>query len=217
MSGQFHPPTDEQRCTATVTHGPRTGECCPKYHIRGTTVCLEHGAKPAHVRAAAARRVADAKAIELASRMHVEVPRLQTPGDAAQYTLGQVQRRAAQFAQAADRLESATYLDKAGQERVRAVLAEERRWLDSMVKLLGVAVVARSAAEPAGPSPVELFTMACELFKEDVDSALADCRIYGEQHQAIMARLAARAKVRVRQSEGMILDQIRIMTEARDA
>jgi hypothetical protein len=80
-----------------------------------------------------------------------------------------------------------------------------------------MSMASAAVAEPKGPSPVELFSMTVGLFKEDVDSALADCRIYGEQHQAIMARLAARVKLRVRQSEGMILDQIRIMTEARDA
>jgi hypothetical protein len=159
--------------------------------------------------------VADAKAVELASRMHVEVPRLQTPGEAAQFTLSQVQRRAAQFGALADQLGSAVYTDRAGQERIRAVLAEERRWLDSMVKLLGVAVVAGSAAEPTGPSPVELFTMACSLFREDVDSALCDVGIYDGQREKIMASLAARASLRVRQSEGMITEQIRILAEAR--
>jgi hypothetical protein len=216
MPREFRPPTDEQRCTAHVVHGPRAGERCPKYRVKGTNVCMEHGAKPAHVRAAAARRVADEKALELASRMEVVVPRLQTPGEAAQYTLGQVQRRAAQFAQAADQLTSATYLDKAGQERIRAVLAEERRWLDSMVKLLGVAAVAGSAAEPAGPDPVKLFGMLIGLFTDDVSSALADAGVY-DQREAVMAALAARGRLRLKVSQGLILEQIRILTEAANA
>jgi hypothetical protein len=215
MAREFRPPTDEQRCTATVVHGPHQGERCPKYHVKGTTVCMEHGARAPQVRAAAARRVADAKAVELASRIEIEVPRFASAGEVGSYLLGEVHKRAAQFGVLADRLESATYTDKAGQERVRAVLAEQRRWLDSMAKVLAVAVAAKPADEPKGPSPVELFSMACGLFREDVDSALADVGIYGEQHEAIVARLAARAKLRVRQSEGMILDQIRIMAEER--
>ena len=217
MSGYFRPPTDAERCIATVTKGLNKGKRCPRYHIRGATVCTSHGGKAPQVKAAAARRVADQKALELASRMQVSVPRLQTPGEAAQYTLSQVQRRAAQFAQAADQLTSATYMDRAGQERVRAVLAEERRWLDSMVKLLGVAVVAGSAgtSEPTGPSPVEVFKMTCNLFTEDIDAALCDVGVFdAQQRAAIMTRLAARTSLRVRQSAGMIAEQINIMSEA---
>ena len=217
MPRQFRPPTDEQRCVATCTHGPNQGKRCPKYHVKGTTVCMEHGARAPQVRAAAARRVADQKAVELASRMQVEVPRLQTPGEAASYLLSQVQRRASQFGALADRLESATYMDRAGQERIRATLAEERRWLDGMTKVLAVAVAAKPAgtAEP-GPSPVELFTMAAGLFTEDVSAALADAGVY-EQHKAVMDALAARAALRVKLSATMIIDQVRIMTEAASA
>jgi len=202
-----------KRCTAHKKDGSQ----CQRARKPGTTVCEAHGARAGHVKAAAARRVADQKAVELAGRMQVSVPRLQTPGEAARYTLGQVQRRAAQFAQAADQLTSATYMDKAGQERVRAVLAEERRWLDSMVKLLGVAVVAGSAAEPSGPSPVELFTMAAGLFRDDVDSALADAGVFDAQHEKILAALAARTRLRVRQSGQLIIEQARMMAEARGA
>jgi hypothetical protein len=198
-----------KRCTA---HKP-DGSQCLRARKPGTTVCEAHGARAPQVKAAAERRVADAKAVELASRVHVELPQFHTPGDAARYMLSQVTRRAAQFGALSDQLQSAVYTDRAGQERVRAVLSEERRWLDSMSKLMAMASAA--AAEPEGPDPVELFSMTVGLFREDVDSALCDVGIYGEQHEAIVARLAERAKLRVRQSEGMILEQIRIMTEAR--
>jgi hypothetical protein len=178
---------------------------------------MEHGARAPQVRAAAARRVADAKAVELASKVQVEVPRFATAGEAGSYLLGEVHKRTAQVGVLVDRLESAVYIDKAGQERVRAVLAEQRRWLDTMAKVVAIAVAAKPADEPKGPNPVELFSMACGLFREDVDSALADVGIYGEQHEAILARLAERAKLRLSRDEGMILDQIRIMAEARSA
>jgi hypothetical protein len=206
------PPDQRPRCTATSI---MTGERCKRRPHPGSNTCVKHGSGAPQVRAAAERRLADAKAVELASRVRVELPQFQTPGDAARYMLSQVTRRAAQFGALSDQLQSAVYTDRAGQERVRAVLSEERRWLDSMSKLMSMASAA--VAEPSGPSPVELFTMTIGLFKEDVDSALADVGIYGEQHEAIVARLAARAKLRVRQSEGMILDQIRIMSEERSA
>ena len=147
----WKPAHGERRCAHKSS---RTGEQCKLWGVVGTVppTCRSHGAGAPQVRAAAERRVADRRPSPWRSRMEVQVPRLQTPGEAAQYTLGQVQRRAAQFAQAADQLTSATYLDRAGQERIRAVLAEERRWLDSMVKLLGVAAVARPAPEPTGPT-----------------------------------------------------------------
>lgn len=202
-----------KRCAAHK----KNGEQCQRARKPGTTVCTSHGAAAGHVKLAAERNVADAQALALATRMQVQVPRFQTPGEAASYTLAQIQRRAAQFGALADQLQAAVYTDRAGQERVRAVLAEERRWLDSMVKLLGVAVVAGSAAEPSGPSPVELFTYAAELFREDVDSALCDAGIYDGQHEKIMASLAARASLRVRQSQNMIIEQVHMMAEARSA
>lgn len=216
MPRQVRPPTDEQRCVATVIYGPNAGQRCPKYHVRGATVCLAHGARAPQVRAAADRRVADAKAIELASKIEIEVPTFATAGAAAHYLVNRVTQRAAQFGALSDQLQSATYLDKAGREQVRAVLAEERKWLDSMGKLLSVATSAGLAAEPSGPSPVELFTMAAGLFAEDVSAALADAGVY-EQHEAVMAALAARAALRLKLSATMIIDQVRIMTEAASA
>jgi hypothetical protein len=204
------PPDQRPRCTATSI---MTGERCKRRPHPGSNVCVKHGSGAPQVRAAAERRLADAKAVELASKVQIEIPQFRTPGDAARYMLGQVTRRAAQFGALSDQLPSATYMDRAGQERVRAVLAEERKWLDSMSKLMSMASAA--VAEPSGPSPVELFSMTVGLFKEDVDAALCDLGLY-EQREAVLARMAARAKLRVQQSEGMILDQIRIMTEARD-
>ena len=215
MPREWKPPTDEQRCIATVRHGPRTGERCPKYHLKGTTVCMQHGGQAPQVRAAAARRVADAKAIELASRIEIEVPTFASAGAAAHYLVNRVTQRAAQFGALSDQLQSATYLDKAGREQVRAVLAEERKWLDSMAKLLSVTTSAGLAAEPSGPSPVELFTMAADLFRQDVESALADCDVYGEQHEAILAALATRYRLRVKLSATMIADQVHALAEER--
>lgn len=213
MPRHFRPPTDAERCIATVVRGPNAGQRCPRYHIRGATVCLAHGAKAPQVRAAAERRVADAKAIELASKIEIEVPTFATAGAAAHYLVNRVTQRAAQFGALSDQLQSATYLDKAGREQVRAVLAEERKWLDSMGKLLSVATSAGLAAEPTGPSPVELFTMAADLFRQDVASALADCNVYGEQHEAILAALATRYRLRLKLSATMIVDQVHIMAQ----
>ena len=54
---------------------------------------------------------------------------------------------------------------------------------------------------------------SCSL--EDVGSALADVGIYDAgQREAIMARLAARASLRLKQSAGMIIEQIKILTDA---
>lgn len=69
-------------------------------------------------------------------------------------------------------------------------------------------------AEASGPNPVELFKMTCGWFTEDVDSALADVGVYDEQRDQIMARLGARAGLRLRQSGGLILEQIKIMAGA---
>jgi hypothetical protein len=203
------PPDQRPRCTATSV---MTGERCKRRPHPGSNTCVKHGSGAPQVRAAAERRLADAKAIELASRVQVELPQFRTPGDAARYMLSQVTRRAAQFGALSDQLQSAVYVDRAGQERVRAVLSEERRWLDSMSRLLSMASAA-GTSEPSGPDPVQLFGMLIGLFTEDVSSALIDAGLF-EQREAVMAALAARGKLRLRQSQGLILEQIKIMAEA---
>jgi len=203
-------PADQRpRCTATSV---MTGKQCKRRPHPGSNVCTKHGAGAPQVRAAAERRLADAQAVELASRMEIVVPTFASAGEVGNYLLGQVTRRAAQFGALADQLGTATYTDKAGQERIRSVITEQRRWLEAMSKLLGVATAA--AAESSGPSPVELFTMAATLFRDDVDSALADCSVHGEQHDQIMSALASRTSLRVRQSQNMIIEQVRILAAA---
>jgi hypothetical protein len=206
------PPDQRPRCTATSI---MTGERCKRRPHPGSNVCVKHGSGAPQVRAAAERRLADARAVALASQVHVELPQFRTPGDAARYMLSQVTRRAAQFGALSDQLQSAVYTDRAGQERVRAVLSEERRWLDSMSRLLSLASAA-GTSEPAGPDPVKLFGMLIGLFTEDVSSALIDTGLI-EQREAVMAALAARGKLRLRQSQGLILEQIKILTEAASA
>jgi hypothetical protein len=60
---------DARRCTATN----RRGERCGKWAIRGGTVCLAHGGAAGQVRDAAARRVQEQRAMEVAQRT---VPRM---------------------------------------------------------------------------------------------------------------------------------------------
>ena len=69
MPREFRPPTDEQQCTATTRKGTR----CSKFRVKGTTVCLSHGASAPQVRAAADRRVQEGKVRELAARADVDV------------------------------------------------------------------------------------------------------------------------------------------------
>lgn len=43
-------PVPVVRCTAPVRNGPRKGEQCPNWSIRGATVCLVHGGRLPNVR-----------------------------------------------------------------------------------------------------------------------------------------------------------------------
>ncbi len=143
MSG-FRPPEDKERCIATVTNGPNKGGRCPKYRVKGSTVCLAHGSLAPQVRAAAQRRVADQQAVEMAQRIQVDVPEFTSPGEAARFLLTAVTRRAMQFGALADQLgENMVYTDKAGVERLRAAIDGEREWLTVMGRVLGLAVAAQ--------------------------------------------------------------------------
>lgn len=210
MTGTFGAADGERRCVATNGRGER----CRKWAIKGATVCKVHGGSVGRVKAAAQRRLEDQKTRELAQRMDVDVPEFRSAGDAARYLLGRVSHRAAQFGAVADGLgDDLTYTDRAGIERVRAAVAGERAWLDSLARVLAIAAQAEAAGR-GDADAVELFTRAVGLFSEDVSAALIDAGIYGEQHEAVMARLRARAGQRLRQSEGMIIEQVRIMTSA---
>jgi hypothetical protein len=62
---------DSKRCAATSN---RTGKRCELARAAGTTVCSVHGASAPQVRAAAQRRVAEARKREPAERLDVDVP-----------------------------------------------------------------------------------------------------------------------------------------------
>ena len=53
--GQYYPPTQERRCTATN----RNGEQCMRWAIPGGSVCVTHGGKAPQVRRKAALRMVE--------------------------------------------------------------------------------------------------------------------------------------------------------------
>jgi hypothetical protein len=182
--------------------------------VKGATVCLSHGALAPQVRAAADRREADRKALELAERVEVDVPEFASGSDAARYLVSRVTRRAAQFGALADqRGDDVTYTDRSGTERLRAAVIGEQKWLDSLARVLGALAQAETSGRGSADA-VELFKMTASLFTEDVDSALCDVGIYGDQHNKVMDRLRAQGSMRLRQPEGLIWQQIRIMSGA---
>jgi hypothetical protein len=131
-----------KRCAA---HKP-DGSQCERARKPGTTVCEAHGAKAGHVKAAAARRVEAQRVAELAERVEVDLPEFKSGAEAARYLLERVHRRSAQFARLADQYgDSLTYADRGGVERLRAAVTGEQRWLDSLAKVLSVAVQAEAA------------------------------------------------------------------------
>lgn len=83
MPREFRPPTDEQRCTANTRKGTR----CPKFRVKGATVCLSHGAKAPQVRAAAERRDQEQQARELAKRSVVDLSRYADPVAGLEYAV----------------------------------------------------------------------------------------------------------------------------------
>jgi len=199
---------ESRRCTATSNRGER----CRKAAILGLTVCLAHGGATARSRAKGERVEADHRALELAGRLDVDVPKFASGGDAARYLVSRVTRRAAQFGALADQHgNDLTYTDKTGNEPLRAAVIGEQKWLDSLARVLG-ALAQAEAAGRGGADAVEIFKMTVSLFSEDVSAALCDLGIYGEQHEKITARLGARVGLRLRQSEGMITEQIRLLS-----
>jgi hypothetical protein len=131
-------------CSATST---TTGERCGRAPAKGSDKCKFHGAGSPQAKAAAARRVAEREVAELAGHLDVEVPRFASAAEAAKYLVDRVAKRSAQFGALADELgANLVYSDAIGVERLRAAVAGERQWLESLTRLLGVLVQAEQAA-----------------------------------------------------------------------
>jgi hypothetical protein len=189
---------EAKRCTATVI---KTGERCKRARIPGTTVCATHGGSAPQVRAAAQRRVQEARARELAESVGVDVPQFASATDVARYLLERVSRRSAQFGALADASGDVTYTDRTGRERVRAAFAEEQRWLGSLAKVLGVMVTSaheeRSAAAVGGEM-VDAIVMALSAgvadallrYRESIPAAMM-AEMAEAIQQAVSKRLLA--------------------------
>ena len=219
MSGVFRPPTDEQRCTATTRKGTR----CPKFRVKGATVCLAHGAKAPQVREAAQRRVADAEAREIAARVDVDVEQFDgNPFEALRDLLRRDQMEMERFGRLADRFEDdqLTYTTKAGAEQLRAVLCayrDEREALGRRLDLMLRAGIAERIAQTreaqhktSHAGTVALFGHCLQLFAGDVSSALCDARAY-EYHDKVMEAFKLRVRQRLANQQNMILTQLEIL------
>jgi hypothetical protein len=183
----------ERRC---VHHSSRTGEQCRLWGVVGTEppTCRTHGAAAPQVKAAAERRVANRKVLELAERIDVEVPEFTSAAQAMNYLVTRVTRRAAQFGNLADEYgQSLTYSDRGGTERLRASVVGEQRWLDSLAKVLAV-VVAGETAAAAQASPAEDIARLAHAVSTAITNVIMRHPEWGppaEVHAEITATVAA--------------------------
>lgn len=211
---------DSKRCTATSR---RTGKRCGLARIPGATVCATHGGSIGRVKEAAAARVADAKARELAARVDVDVTQYNgDPIEALRDLLRRDQAEMERFSRLSAKLEDdqLTYTTRGGAEALRAVLTayqSERDALGRRLDLLLRAGVAqrmlqvRETQHQSGVAgAVALFGMCMNLFLGDVSSALASAGAY-EQHNAVMEELRRRVKFRLDHERTQILTQIEIL------
>jgi hypothetical protein len=208
---------DSKRCTAT-SH--RTGKRCGLARIPGTTVCATHGGKAPQVKEAAAARVADAEARELARKMDVDVAQFDgNPFEALGNLLARDQAEMERFARLAARLEDdqLTYTTRGGVEQLRAVLSAYQSERDAMGRrldlMLRAGIAERLAQTREGAHKTSqggllaLFGMCMNLFLSDVSSALCDAGAY-EQHDAVMEAVQRRVRFRLQHENSMIIRQI---------
>jgi hypothetical protein len=122
-----------RRCTATSS---RTGERCRAHPVLGATVCVAHGGRAPQVRAAAARRLADAKLRKALDQ--VEVREVDDALAEFRRLMSEVvafkDLAAAHVAALEDRIRST---DHVGAEQLRAEVSLYERALDRAGKLLG--------------------------------------------------------------------------------
>src|SRR5215831_12221758 len=94
---------DSKRCVATSS---RTGKRCGRARTPGTTVCATHGASVTVIKEAAQRRVAEARARDLARKIDVDPDQFDgNPFEALADLLARDRIEMERFARLAGRLE----------------------------------------------------------------------------------------------------------------
>jgi len=215
---------DSKRCTATAN---RTGKRCGLARIPGTTVCSVHGGSAPQVREAGQRRVAEARARELAKRLEVDPDQFDgDPYVALRDLLARDQAEVERFGRLAVALEDGelTYRTRSGVEQLRAALDAYRAERDALGRHLDLLLRAGVAErliqmrevqyKVNEASPAAIFGHCLTLFAGDASSALADARAY-EYHDQVMAAFRRRVRQRLENEQEMILPQIRILAEGR--
>ena len=201
----------------------RKGSGVPKSRVKGATVCSVPRRTAPQVRDAAAARVADAQAREIAARVDVDLTQFHgDPIEALRNLLARDQAQMERFGRLVDRFEDSqlVYTTKGGVEMLRAVLSayqQERdslsRRLDLMLKA-GVAerlIQTREAQTKVGQQgTAALFGFCLTLFLSDVSSALADAGVF-EQHDAVVEKLQNRVQFRLANESAMIIRQVENM------
>lgn len=119
------------QCAATST---RSGEQCRASAVHGATVCAAHGGRAPQVKAAAKRRLANAKALQF---LHEQgVPQIDNPlqafHDLVEESVALKQFFAAQMAQ----LSELTSTDDQAKEQAKAMVELYERALDRAAKFL---------------------------------------------------------------------------------
>ena len=205
---------DSKRCTATAN---RTGKRCGLARIPGTTVCSVHGGSAPQVREAGQRRVAEARARELAKRLEVDPDQFDgDPYVALRDLLARDQAEVERFGRLAVALEDGelTYRTRSGVEQLRAALDAYRAERDALGRHLDLLLRAGVAERLIQVREVQhnvnevgtaaIFGHCLTLFAGDVSSALADARAYGYLDE-VMAAFRRRVRQRLENEQEMIL------------
>lgn len=187
---------DHKRCHGhySKNHPTHPGGRCRQKAMVGQTVCYHHGGAAPQNKAAAARRIAEAK---LEARVHKALARLDVapvdnPLEALAELAGQVVAFKNALADRVNALEEIRYESKAGGEQLRAEIALYERALDRCNTVLGT--IARLDIDGR---LVRIEEEKARILMDAVHAGLASIGVVGEQAEqvkTVMARKLRAAK-----------------------
>jgi hypothetical protein len=180
---------EKQKCSGTISTGPRAGQPCSKYAPRGGTVCRSHGGAAPQVKAAVKARRVEQDIAKTLGRLTI-VP-IHDPLTALAELAGEItawKELAAERVAALKELASRNFLS--GSDEVHAEIQVYERALDRCVHVL--ATIARLNIDER---LVKISEQQAAIVKEALMGALDDTGLPREQQREAAGHLARRLRL----------------------
>lgn len=180
---------DKRKCAGHISSGPRKGQPCEKWAIRGGTVCYSHGGNAPRVKSAARQRLAEKAIDDALGRLNITP--IHDPLTALSELAGEIlawKRLAADRVADLQSLAQRNY--QTGSDEVRAEIQVFERALDRCVHVL--ATIARLNIDER---LAKISKEQADFVKTALFGAMDDTGLPKEQQREAASHLARRLRL----------------------